>query len=291
MVLEISELCGRLGNVPLVIAGDIFDDGWREAKCSPELINFAYELFCTFPKVFVIAGQHDLPNHRFDQLEKSAIHTLVCTGKVQMLFFDIPFHDPEGRYTLSGVSWNEEDGAIPDPIKMRTKDGRKVLNVIALHANVWHHERTRHKDSKEDEFTDAWRDRLKGYDVAVFGDNHKGFLTEGKPIIYNTGGPLNRNSDEKGTKRHVGILYSDGTVEKHFLNQKEKWKSAEELVAAAVQSSLSRLDSDEFLSDLADSGAEFFDFCSEMLRHLKRKNVREEVRQYVAKILDEAKEG
>lgn len=284
MAWEVTQLC-RKHHCPLLLAGDIFDDGWRADKCSPELINFAYEVFCLFPKeVIVVAGQHDLPNHRFDQLGKSALHTLACTGKVTQLSFDHPFYDPNSRYVIQGTSWNEEDGSIPDPVKMR-KDGNRLINVFVTHANVWHHERTRYKDAPETEFTDAWRKKLKGYDVAVFGDNHKGFLVEDKPIIYNTGGPLNRNSDEKGVKKHVGILYSDGSVEKHYLNQTEKWKDAEDMLTDPA----ARLTDTEFITDLAEVGPEFLDFCASVLRHLRKKDVRDEVQAFVTNILKLAK--
>lgn len=295
IIWQIAELADKHGHCPIVIAGDVFDDGWREGKCPPELVNKAYETLCSFSKVFVVAGQHDLPNHRLDLIHKSALHTLCLTGKAEMLSWEHPYIGD--GIVLTGLSWGEDkQQGIPDPIKVRnTEDKRRFRNVIALHAycwnDDWNDDSTRHKDCKESDHTAEWQKKLKGYDVAIFGDNHKGFnrpAQNGGPRIYNTGGPINRNSDEKGVRKHVGLIYSDGTVKKHYLdNSGEKWKDAEELLTNPTE----RLESAEFLQDLSEVGAEFFDFCSSVMRHLKKKGVREDVQRMVTEILKKAKDG
>lgn len=285
---QIAQLC-REHDCPVVIAGDVLDDGWRADKCPPELINEAYEILCLFPHVYAVAGQHDLPNHRLDLFGKSALHTLSLTGKVTILDWQHP--QIFGGLVLTGFSWGELRQAPPEPAKVRdVNSGSRLMNVAAIHANVWHNDTTKHKESRDDESVGAWRKKLKGYDVAVFGDNHKGFLTprkDGGPVIYNTGGPLNRNSDEKGVKRHVGLVFDDGSVDKHYLNtSSERWKDAED----ALTDPAAKLTDTEFITDLAAVGPEFLDFVSSVMRHLRKKNVRDEVQRLVTDILKKAKE-
>jgi len=58
---------------PIVCAGDIFDR-WNSP---PELINFAIQ---SSPKMHSIPGQHDLPHHRYEDMQRSAYWTLVAAG-------------------------------------------------------------------------------------------------------------------------------------------------------------------------------------------------------------------
>ena len=54
---------------PLIVAGDVFDEGWRAHKCPPELVNFAIR---HLPVCYAVPGQHDLPHHRYADVDKSA---------------------------------------------------------------------------------------------------------------------------------------------------------------------------------------------------------------------------
>ena len=60
---------------PILVAGDIFNR-WN---ANPELINFLIE---ELPILHAIPGNHDLPNHSFDEIERSAYWTLVKAGKI-----------------------------------------------------------------------------------------------------------------------------------------------------------------------------------------------------------------
>jgi hypothetical protein len=68
----------------VICAGDIFDrnrkisDGW---DAPAELINFALE---ELPDgMYAIPGQHDLPNHQYIDIGRSAYWTLVKIGKIK----------------------------------------------------------------------------------------------------------------------------------------------------------------------------------------------------------------
>ena len=64
------------GTLPIAFAGDLFDK-WN---VQPELINFALE---HLPDGMIcVPGQHDLPNHRLDQVHRSGYGVLVAAGKI-----------------------------------------------------------------------------------------------------------------------------------------------------------------------------------------------------------------
>ena len=65
-------------NAHVVVAGDIFDR-WNSP---PEIINFAIE---NLPNCYAIPGQHDLPNHRYEEIERSAYYTLIKAGIIENL--------------------------------------------------------------------------------------------------------------------------------------------------------------------------------------------------------------
>ena len=62
---------------PVLIAGDIFDR-WN---ASPELINFAMK-YLPIVDTYAIPGQHDLPLHNYEDMEKSAYGVLKRAGTI-----------------------------------------------------------------------------------------------------------------------------------------------------------------------------------------------------------------
>ena len=73
---QVADLQKQAGQCPIIIAGDLFNR-WDEP---PEAINRL--LAAMPPEVHVIAGNHDMPNHNYRELPRSAYWTLVESGKV-----------------------------------------------------------------------------------------------------------------------------------------------------------------------------------------------------------------
>lgn len=193
---------------PLVIAGDIFDRWDMKREGMPELINFAIELFSQFIYgVFAIPGQHDLPNHRLDEVHRSAFWTLVRSGKVQMLR---PNHETRiGNLALHGIPWN---CPIP-PMHEEPKAG--IVHLAVIHAYIWR-EGSSYPGADEECHVKHYREKLKGYTASVWGDNHKGFMV-GQHLI-NCGTFIRRKSDEVDYRPMVGLLYDDGHIEPYYLD-------------------------------------------------------------------------
>lgn len=235
----------------VVVAGDVFDDAWRMSRCPPELINFALS---TLPnRCYATVGQHDLPNHRLEDLRKSAFCTLMKSGKVRYLAPRYPVEiDAKGTILrLHGFPWGTE--VIP-----RTKDGTGALalDVAVIHAYIWK-EGCGHVGAKPEDMSKNWRKRLGGYDVAHFGDNHTTIHTcKDGLTLFNPGGFFRRRIDEVDHRPCVGLLRRDGTVDKHYLDvSQDKFLNKKDI--PLIPSDLVDFESvAELLSALTDSATD-----------------------------------
>lgn len=172
-------------------------------------------------QVYAIPGQHDLALHNYYDLHKSSYWTLVKAGAIQNIL-------PESYVQLDGMNlygfpWGHEI----TPVKVDPSIHRP-LKVCVAHEYIWRKDCCYPNAPVEKKYSYvAATGRLVGYDVASFGDNHKGFTVHVESedlIIHNNGGMLNWNSDERHNKPSVGLLYSDGLVERKELDTiKDKW--------------------------------------------------------------------
>jgi len=186
-------------DVPVVCAGDVFDY-W---KAPPEVINFALE---ELPDMFAVPGQHDLPLHQMRDLHKSAFGTLVQAGKIKLLQYDKPYLI-KGAY-LWGFPWDTE---LRVPNTLDTRSGN--LNVAVVHAYVWQKD-AGYPGAPETKRVGCYHDQLKGFDVAVFGDNHIPFLRHFEDMaVFNHGGFMRRKINEQDLQPAFGLLMSNGRVE------------------------------------------------------------------------------
>ncbi len=148
--------------VPVVIAGDIFDDGWRPHRCPPELINFAMRALPA--ACYAIPGQHDLPYHRYEDRFKSAYWTLVEAKTI------VDLHDGKwlsygDNLILHGFPWNCP--IIPNRCKRKSD---LEVHLVVAHAYIWIKDHG-FPGAKEEHHARSYATALQTYDAAVFGDN------------------------------------------------------------------------------------------------------------------------
>lgn len=187
--------------LPIVCAGDIFDN-W---KAPPELIHFALH---TLPDdMLCVPGQHDLPYHSYSDMHKSAYGVLKKAGKIVDMEPGKFYRLGKSNFCATGFPWGH-------PVEPNTQcDDMKVLAVV--HAYIWTKKRS-FPGAPEDANVLKWGERLRGFDAAVFGDNHKGFIANcGECSIINCGGFMRRKSDEGGAKPGVGLLHASGAITRH----------------------------------------------------------------------------
>jgi len=200
---------------PILFAGDLFTR-WNS---TPELINFAIKNLP--PAMHGIPGQHDLPLHNYEDIDKSAYQTLVLADAIKPLYPGTPTYIEEDYENHTMLVFGYPYGSKIKTIKDRTDD---FIYVALAHEYVWikgHNYTGAPSESRIGTMTSEFRDgRWKGYDVVVYGDNHKGFVVRppNKTTFVNCGSMMRTNSDQVDYKPRVYLLQHDGSVKRHFLD-------------------------------------------------------------------------
>ena len=212
----LGQLCDLCKDLPCIIAGDLFDR-WNSPA---ELINFVMHRLPG--NTFAIPGQHDLPFHSYKDIKKSAYWTLVESGAITNISPDSPI---EWGPNYSRAYAN---GSLPPahPIrlhgfpfgyspKLLEKPHDLIIEIAVVHSYIWI-DGCGYEGAPYEQHCRSLKDTsLNGYDVAVFGDNHIHFQ-RGK--IFNCGGFMRRNIDQRTHMPSVGLLDKDGKVHLHVLD-------------------------------------------------------------------------
>lgn len=263
--------------VPLLIAGDIFDDGWRPFKCPPQLINFALKWI---RNAYGVPGQHDLPYHRYADIRHSAYWTLVAAKALTNL-------EPGEPVEITGASPMRVMGFPWGAEPARVQPHGLFLEVALVHHYCWRTGRSYPGAAEEDKASNLAR-RLRGYDVAFFGDNHVPFkrlpVGRGEPLIWNCGGFQRRRRDELGHRPRAALLFSDGTVQAHYLDCTADVFADADDTAQALAAGV--LDVTEFVREMNSLGDAALDFVEALRAALKQRGVRPGVRRTVLQALD-----
>lgn len=269
---QVEKILAYYGNPPLVIAGDVFDDGWRPGRCSPALINFAIQ---HLPVAYAIPGQHDLPHHRYADIRRSAYWTLVEAGKIVNLEPDKPRLCRNG-VVLHGFPW----GFPVRPLPEKYTNG---LNVAVVHEYVYNDEG--YPDAPKEQFVTGYIPKFRGYDAAVVGDNHKPWrLVVGQCRVRNGGTFIRRKADEVDYRPSVGLLDSDGYWSTHYLDT-----SADEfshILNVDGQYKHRFADAGELVEALEGMGEVDPDFADACRRYMEVNATPEPVRDRVTKLLE-----
>lgn len=268
-IKQVRKLTQRY-KVPLIIAGDIFDKPGNPPKwgAPPELLDFAVREFGLFEHgVYAIPGQHDLPEHSQAKIKQSAYWLLCRYGSVVNL-------DPAKRAEIVPPGYLE---LHPFPwgydIKPPEKSGSGWRRVAVVHAYVWIKGR-KHPAAPTSQWMGRLAKKLRGYDAAIFGDNHMSFkqtyrkYTDTPLTVFNCGTLMRRTIREKDYQPCVGLLYSDGTLTRRkldcsldkFVFDKEKLEMDEPDVLAFKR----------FAEELESLGVESLDFAETVERWIEK---------------------
>ncbi len=278
-LLALTELVEK-HNVPVIIAGDIFTN-WNSC---PELVNFAIRAISEFKQVLAIPGQHDLPYHNIFNIYQSAYATLIESYMIEP---DLMTHgwarieEPTKRgwielARLHGFPWGTEI----TPNESRKSDDE--IHIIVAHQYIWAGKH-RYTKAPEELRLDHLKDKLKGYDVAVFGDNHDGFITKiGNCNVINCGCLIQRRVDERDYKPMVGLIYDDGTIKPHYLDtSKDIWLEEEGSELVGNSEGL-----DLLLNELRELNPDSLDFREAIERYTENEEVDKEVKEVIEEAMD-----
>lgn len=185
---------------PILCAGDVFDR-WNP---SPELINLAIDCL---PAMYAVPGQHDLPFHRYGDIQKSAYWTMVLSGIITTV-------EPGEVASLGGRPQPRVHG-FPWGTPVAPPQDLPGMKIALVHEYTWT-AGTGYMGAASSSYLNF--EKYAGYDVVVIGDNHKPFLeTNGKTTVLNCGGFMRRKSDDRHHPA-VGLLHADASVTLHPLD-------------------------------------------------------------------------
>lgn len=260
--------------MPIFVSGDLFH-AWENPA---ELTNFVISRLDGLGNhIYAVPGNHDLPNHEYGQVRRSSYWTLVESATI----IDLNRTSTGVYLPESGVAaWGFGHGrAIVPPTKIdkdleatrrltSTASAGTPLMLAVVHRYCWNSNHA-HPNARPEDHAAKLAEGLAGYDAAVIGDNHSGFLTKfsGPRVksLFVNGTLIRRRKDEIGLEPAVGVLYSDGSIKSRFLDTtKDKFVEASEGLAAVAGVDVEALV--ELMRENADQAGRFVDAVNEILK-------------------------
>lgn len=187
---------------PIIVAGDIGD----KPKWENWLLRKYISMFKSHQeKIYVLPGQHDLPDHRLDQLNQSALGVLVASKAVVPLLRELVISDclivpfPFGKKIKSYHC------------SIKNKKSIAIIHTLVSRTKLW---------SKQENFISA-KNLLKknNYDFIISGDNHQSFYECYKDKTLINPGSLMRTTI--GQQDHLPRCYlinlTKGSIQKIFI--------------------------------------------------------------------------
>lgn len=258
---------------PILCGGDVFNH-WNPPA---EIINFAMR---ELPRMYAIPGNHDLPYHDYSQIRRSGYWTLVECGTL----IDLKpgkMEPVSDHFAVMGFPW----GTPPKPWVL----GQPLqgFNVALIHKHVWS-KKTGFPGADQSGYVTEIRKSLAGYRVVLASDNHKTMLSsDDSCTIFNIGGFMRTRTDEQNHRPCVGLVWSDGTVTREYLDI-----SKDVLLdrAGLIESTEARKgDFEDFLQSVRDIGNASADYIEAVWEAAERKKIDKETRKQLAKCLEEKK--
>jgi len=253
---------------PVFCAGDIFDT----AKSLPEVINFATD---NIPdNMYAIPGQHDLPEHQIEQIHKSAFQSLLNTGAVISIDYRVNIISD---CMIVPFQFGEKLTEAPESAKFK---------IAIVHEYKWiegHSFPGAPEISKIGKRISAVdkNNKYYGYDLIVYGDNHKGFQTKiGDTIIFNCGTLMRRKSDEINYKPQVGLLTKDFEMIPYYLDT-----SKDKHLEVKTEEPEKNLDMSQIIKELRKLGKSKLDFADAVESYIKSEKSSDRVNELLLKAL------
>lgn len=245
----------------VIHAGDLFDH-W---KPSPFLLR---QTILHLPDQFyTIYGQHDLPQHNLDLVNKCGINVLEAANKLGVL--SEKWHIEIKKDTeIMGIHWGQT------PVGFINNGGKKVL--------VWH--KMNYQGKKPwpgctDPMAASLLRKYSQFDLIVTGDNHKTFHEEYEGrLLVNPGSLMRMDADQINHKPCVYLWYAeDNSIQVIHLPIESNVISREHIEVKEQRDA--RIDA--FVSRLDGSWEAKMSFEDNLEQFFKTNNIRESVKQII----------
>jgi len=189
-------------NCPIILGGDLFDH-W---KPSPWLLGYCFR---NLPdNIYAIAGNHDLPAHSMENIERSGINVLADAGKIKLLHSDDAYS--LGKFSAVGFPWGTEMCGV--------KRSRTPF-VAVVHHLVFKGKEPFPGASVSGGTAKSIIEKLHGFGAICVGDNHQTFVERvGSQVLVNAGSLLRTTAAQADHKPCVFLWCADtNEVEQVFL--------------------------------------------------------------------------
>jgi predicted phosphodiesterase len=207
--------------------------------------------------------------------------TLVKAGKIQNILPGVNI--PKNDMIIRGFPFGYE---IESP--MTSSFDRDKIKIALAHQYVWIPGYSYPNAPEEKKFgkriAGVQNGKWMGYDIVVYGDNHKGFvhLIE-NTIIFNCGTLMRRKSDEINYKPQIGLLAEDRNVYIHYLDtSKDKYLDNVE----EIESELDELDLSAFMQELEKVSQTALDFKEAIQQVLNVKRISKGAKQVILEAME-----
>lgn len=267
--LELIKAIAQDNECPVFCCGDIFDK-WN---APPEAINIALKYL---PEgMYAIPGQHDLPNHNIDEIERSAFWTLVESGFIHYL-------SPLQNYIhiCSDPPVNVMGFPYGSPITQRRRGGEEddIISIAIAHQYVWRRGYN-YMGAPSSQYIDHLVSKLGEWDMVLFGDNHHGFYeTSNDTKIVNCGSVIRRKANEEDYDPSYWVLRKAAPESTHriFLDR-EYFNTGEDMhleLSEGEEGELNAMDVSELMEELQKlevDDTELDDFVKRFCHRTKRR--------------------
>lgn len=253
----------QMYSAPILVPGDLFNR-WDPP---PHIINWA--LAYLPDNIYAVPGNHDLPGHSYKEVDKSAYWSLVEAKKIVTVT-----PGPFGKI-IDCFGGTLEVHAYTCGFEVQPQKPKKDLSlrIAMIHDYIWTKD-TGHEKAPPEKRYGKWAEKLVGYDIAIFGDNHRGWLIQSDTqcSVLNCGCLVRRRADEKNYRPAVGLIHANGQITRHYLDtSKDKFVDEAEKVEQ-IESAL-KINLADFVSELARARAKGVDWKKTVILWCKKNDI------------------
>lgn len=253
----------QIHDCPVIHTGDLFEH-W---KPSPYLLSKTMEHLPL--KFWTVYGNHDLPQHSFEERHRCGIYALEKAGFLKV---------------MEGTHWGDfpEKASHAIHIPIHPIGSHNIINILVWH--VMNYQGRKPWPGCTDPSAASLLRKYPDYDAIFTGHNHKPFVeTYQGRLLVNPGSLTRQNADQIDFKPRVYLYYADtNTVEPVYLPIQD-----DAISRSHIERDEERNDRIEaFITKLDGDWVAGMSFEANLEAFLQAHSIRETVKQKIYKALE-----